>query len=158
MPLEIERKFLVNPGLIGHLPEGTLLRQGYLETTGNVTVRTRTAGSRGYLTIKGPSTDDGLSRMEFEYEIPAEEAAVIIESLCGPRVLEKVRHEIRHGNRLWEVDVFQGSNSGLVMAEVELERTGTAVEIPVWAVKEVTGDERYYNRRLVDHPRPDLEN
>lgn len=154
MGLEIERKFLVDPSIIKNLPEGSLVKQGYIKTADLTTVRARIRGSRGYITIKGASSENGLSRSEFEYEIPLSDARNIIDTLCGNRIIEKTRHIVRHGNHDWEVDVYHGSNKGLIIAEVELSETGEAVVIPNWVLKEVTGDIRYYNSRLSESPWP----
>jgi len=155
MPHEIERKFLVNPDLLETLSGGTLLRQGYLETSEITTVRVRIKGDRGFLSVKGPPDESGMVRLEFEYEIPLTDAQTIIDTLCGDRVLEKVRHVLRIGEHDWEVDVFHGRNTGLILAEVELGGINESVQYPEWIECEVTGDERYYNRRLIDNPWPD---
>jgi len=152
MPLEIERKFLVKPGFQESLANGTMVRQGYLETTGSSTVRVRIKGEKGFLTIKGPSDERGLVRSEFEYEIPSADAHSIIDTLCGSRVLEKVRYLLPVGRHVWEVDVFHGLNAGLVVAEVELKSADESFQLPEWADAEVTGDPRYYNSRLVENP------
>jgi CYTH domain-containing protein len=152
MQLEIERKFLVKPGHQENLVHGTLVRQGYLETTGSSTVRVRIKGDKGFLTIKGPSDLGGLVRSEFEYEIPLTDAHTMIDTLCGVRVLEKTRYFVPLGRHTWEVDVFHGLNSGLVMAEVEMSSVDDAVELPEWLDAEVTGDPRYYNSSLVQNP------
>lgn len=152
MQLEIERKFLVKPGHQEILLHGTLVRQGYLETTGSSTVRVRIKGDKGFLTIKGPSDLGGLVRSEFEYEIPLTDAHTMIDTLCGVRVLEKTRYLVPLGRHTWEVDVFHGLNSGLVMAEVEMSSVDEAVELPEWVDADVTGDPRYYNSSLVRNP------
>lgn len=158
MAQEIERKFLINLDFASELVGGTRIRQGYIDTVGLTSVRARARGNRAYLTIKGPSTDDGLSRSEFEYEIPPADAEQIIDSLCGKRVIDKTRYEITFADKIWEIDIFHGLNSGLVLAEVELTAIDERVEIPDWILKEVTGDIRYYNSRLTESPWSTWEN
>ena len=149
MGIEIERKFLVKDDLwIADADSGRVFRQGYLWSDGGMTVRIRVSGEQAFLTIKGPSA--GISRQEFEYEIPCADAESLL-ALCG-NVLEKVRHLVSHAGNVWEVDVFAGANEGLVMAEVELESEGQKFERPEWAGEEVSGDPRYYNAYLADHP------
>lgn len=150
MAEEIERKFLVcndswRPGV-----RGTLFRQGYLSTDPERTVRVRLEGERGVLTIKGLTR--GISRAEFEYSIPAAEAAVLLDSLCLQPLIEKTRYRIEHAGQLWEIDEFAGDNAGLVLAEVELTCEEEAVELPPWAGAEVSTDPRYFNANLVGHP------
>lgn len=150
MGVEIERKFLVlgsdwKTGL-----SGTEYRQGYLTSDPERTVRVRLAGAQGYLTIKGAST--GASRLEFEYPIPAEEAAQMLERLCRKPLIEKIRYRVPHAGMVWDVDEFFGDNAGLILAEIELEHEDQAVELPHWAGEEVTGDSRFYNASLAEHP------
>jgi adenylate cyclase len=148
MPVEIERKFLVTHDGWRRPEPGQRYRQGYL-CNGEVTVRVRRAGSRGFLTIKGTST--GLGRPEFEYEIPAEEAEELFK-LCRHPLIEKVRHAIPYAGLVWHVDEFAGENAGLLLAEVELQHPGQSVSLPDWIGEEVTADERYRNSHLVDVP------
>lgn len=152
MAQEIERKFLADPEYAAELVGGTRIKQGYIDTVGLNTVRARIKGDRAYLTVKGQPTDDGLSRSEFEYEIPLDDAEQIIRELCGDRIIDKTRFEIRHADNVWELDVFHGDNTGLVIAEIELTAPDDRVEIPDWILKEVTGDIRYYNSRLTEFP------
>lgn len=149
MAQEIERKFLVNDES-WRGAAGTLYRQGYLSTDPERTVRVRLEGSRGVLTIKGPTR--GLARAEFEYPIPAAEAAALLDSLCLRPLIEKTRYRIDFAGHTWEIDEFAGDNAGLVLAEVELASAGEAVELPPWAGKDVSDDPRYYNANLVHHP------
>lgn len=149
MGREIERKFLVQGRPWEGVP-GTPYRQGYLASGYGVTVRVRLAGDRAYLTVKGPTS--GFSRDEYEYPIPPGDAASMLETLCGGRLVEKTRHLLVHAGRTWEVDVFVGANRGLVLAEVELESEDAAVELPPWAGAEVTGDYRYANAFLARRP------
>lgn len=152
MAEEIERKFLVDLDFAAELVGGARLKQGYLDTVGQATVRARIRGNNAYLTIKGPSSADGLSRSEFEYEIPPGDAEQIIQTLCGDRVIDKTRYEIEYAGKIWEVDVFHGNNSGLIIAEIELKTVDEEVKIPDWISREVTGDSRYYNSRLTESP------
>ncbi len=150
MGIEIERKFLVrDDGWRIAADEGVACRQGYLASGEGATVRVRIMGKEAFLTIKGPSTG-GLARPEFEYPIPVADAQALLD-LCG-NVVEKTRHRVLHGGLTWEVDLFAGDNTGLVLAEVELEAEAQAVELPEWAGPEVTGDVRYYNAYLARHP------
>lgn len=146
MNIEIERKFLVHKDKWKQLPKpaGILVRQGYLLATPEKTVRVRTKGQHGYLTIKGISA--GAKRDEFEYEIPLEDAKQIINSLSIATV-SKVRYEIIYRNKLWEADEFLDENEGLVMAEIELLTEAEEFEIPDWVAEEVTDDNRYYNSK-----------
>lgn len=149
MGIEIERKFLVQ-GQPWHQRQGTYYRQGYLTTDPERTVRVRIAGEEGILTIKGRS--DGASRAEFEYAIPLADASQLLEEFCPGPQIEKIRYCIDHAGLTWEVDVFRGANSGLVIAEVELENPDQQVELPPWAGREVTGDKRFFNAYLAEHP------
>jgi len=149
--LEIERKFLVDRDQWSLLvkPAGTRYLQGYLSIDDDKVVRVRAAGEKGFLTIKGKS--DTFSHSEFEYEIPATEAAELIRQFATSRV-EKVRIKIPKGKYVWEVDEFHGDNEGLLMAEIELENPEDVFEKPTWLGQEVTGDKRYYNAYLSLHP------
>lgn len=149
MGVEIERKFLVkNDSWKGQAPEGRVCRQGYLVSDRKRTVRVRIMGDQGYLTVKGAT--DGISRMEFEYEIDRPDAAYML-MLCET-VVEKTRHLIEHQGMTWELDVFGGANAGLAMAEIELESESQTFDLPDWAGEEVSGDPRYYNANLARHP------
>jgi adenylate cyclase len=150
MPVEIERKFLVDTRGLGELPAGRRYRQGYLPAAGNISVRARICDDAAWLTIKGKTT--GASRPEFEYRIPVADAEDILESLCEGSIIDKTRHIVKHAGHTWEIDVFAGDNAGLVIAEVELEAEDEAVELPDWAIEEVTLEPRYYNANLVTNP------
>lgn len=150
MAEEIERKFLVNNDSWRPGASGTLFRQGYLSTDPERTVRVRLEGERGVLTIKGLS--HGISRAEFEYPIPAMEAAALLDSLCLQPLIEKTRYRIEHSGHIWEIDEFAGDNAGLLLAEVELTSEQEAVDLPPWAGAEVSTDPRYFNSNLVRHP------
>ncbi|MDR0873145.1 MAG: CYTH domain-containing protein [Prevotellaceae bacterium] len=147
--IEIERKFLVNPSIIGRLKEGKLYTQAYLCKEKERTVRIRIAENRAFLTIKGKTS--GFSRTEFEYEIPPEDAETLL-SMCAGVPIRKTRYKVFFGNHTWEVDVFGGENEGLLLAEIELKSEDEAFEIPDWATREVTGDGRYYNSYLAGCP------
>lgn len=150
MGTEIERKFLVRLDRWRPQGPGTPYRQGYLSSRAERVVRVRLAGDQGWLTVKGPTT--GLSRAEFEYAIPAEEAAAMLDGLCERPLIEKRRHVELHGGRRWEIDVFEGDNRGLVVAELELAREDEPFERPDWLGEEVSQDRRYANASLVTHP------
>jgi len=151
MPVEIERKFLLRNDSWHSLGgKGCLYRQGYLSTDPGRSVRVRIAGDLATLTIKGSS--EGMVRSEFEYSIPVQEALDMLETLCLKAQIEKRRYRVRLEGHCWEIDEFFGENSGLVLAEVELEDPEEEVRIPAWIGREVTGDLRYYNSSLVVHP------
>jgi adenylate cyclase len=147
---EIERKFLVRPGAWTPLGAGTPFRQGYLSSSKERVVRVRVAGDAGTLTIKGPPS--GLTRSEFEYAIPVEDAAALLDALCERPLIEKRRHVERHGGKDWEIDVFLGENEGLVVAELELGSEDEPFERPAWLGEEVSADPRYANASLVARP------
>lgn len=150
--LEIERKFLVaDDSFIAASVSASHIAQGYIPTAPGRTVRIRIRGEKGYITIKGNSTDDGLSRYEWEKEIPAGEAMELM-ALCGPGIVDKTRYLVPAGPHTFEVDVFHGENEGLVMAEVELGAPDEDFIRPSWLGEEVTGDARYYNKYLSKHP------
>lgn len=149
MPQEIERKYLVKGNEWRKLAEGVPYSQGYISTTGLQTVRVRTVGNLGYLTIKGPRV--GISRAEYEYPIPFEDAIEMLHTLCDRPLIEKTRYKISHGNLVWEVDEFAGENQGLVIAEVELPDEHQTIELPNWIDREVD-DPKYFNANLAKHP------
>ncbi len=151
MPTEIERKFLVTgDGWKADVVDTTRMRQGYFETGPMSTVRVRIEGERAVLTIKGPTV--GISRAEYEYEIPMEDACQMLDIFCTDRQVEKVRYDVDFGAMVWEVDVFEGANQGLVLAEVELERPDQSVELPAWVGEDVSQDSRYRNACLATNP------
>lgn len=154
MPNEIERKFLVTSD---HWREkadaGLAYRQGYIKTHGSCSVRIRLAGDKGFLTLKGKPTDTApLTRSEYEYEIPPKEAADMLDTLCDTAQIEKTRYKLRHEEHIWEIDVFHGSNSGLVLAEVELSHEQEVFDRPNWLGTEVSTDPHYTNLALASHP------
>lgn len=146
MALEIERKFLVDKRKMHNLNflSEEKISQGYLSS--NPTVRVRLTEKCGYLTIK--SSTRGITRQEFEYEIPLEDAKKLLR-LCGLRVLKKYRRKVEYGGHIWEIDFFAGRHAGLVLAEVELNSANEQIKLPDWVTKEVSGDSRYYNSNLV---------
>ena len=150
MGIEIERKFLVaGDSWKKGAGTGFICRQGYLLSEKEKTVRVRIIGERAFLTIKGATL--GITRSEFEYEIPVADAKGLL-ALCGDDVVEKQRYFIKHGGKLWELDVFSGANAGLIMAEIELESEEQLFDSPDWLGKEVSGDPRYINSNLARHP------
>jgi len=150
MGTEIERKFLVKGDSWRSQGKGKRYRQGYLSTVKERTVRVRTAGDEGYITVKGITKGD--TRPEYEYEIPLADANEMLDQLCERPIIEKTRYRIPQGPVVWEVDEFEGVNRGLITAEVELKDANQQVALPDWIEKEVTGDPRYYNANLVAKP------
>ena len=151
MAVEIERKFLVrNETWREQVEEETRILQGYLTQGGGATVRVRVKGDLAYLTIKGATS--GISRLELEYRIPVEDAERMLRELAVSAVIEKTRYRVRCGHHLWDLDVFAGENTGLVLAEIELESEDAGFERPDWAGEEVSDDPRYFNARLALHP------
>ncbi len=150
MGTEIERKFLVTGDDWREQGTATSFRQGYLSTVKERTVRVRAAGGTGTLTVKGLTV--GASRTEFEYEIPIEDADAMLDELCEQPIIEKMRHEVEVGGRVWEIDEFTGVNAGLIVAEVELDDAAQEFTKPSWAGEEVTDDPRYFNANLIAHP------
>jgi|TARA_B110000116_G_scaffold238515_1_gene225397 adenylate cyclase len=152
MAVEIERKFLVNMDLLPDLPVGIAIKQGYLPSSNNTVTRVRLKGECAFLTIKGENNATGTSRLEFEYAIPLADAEQLIAELCVVPTVEKVRYEIPLGSHVFELDIFNGDNQGLLVAEVELTAEDETFERPEWLALEVTGDARYYNSSLVKTP------
>lgn len=150
MSLEIERKFLVDGDAWKQSGTTTLIRQGYLSSHPDRVVRVRVEGEVGTLTIKGRT--QGISRGEWEYEIPLTEANALLNELCERPFIEKTRTRIMHAGMLWEVDAFMGDNQGLVIAEIELQSETQVFEKPLWLGTEVSDDVRYYNASLLRHP------
>ncbi|HET9570692.1 MAG TPA: CYTH domain-containing protein [Bacteroidales bacterium] len=151
MPLEIERKFLVVGEFRNLAFKKSRIRQGYLASGINGTVRIRTKDDQGYITIKGKSDESGISRYEWEKEISFEDAQDLL-NLCSEGYIDKYRYEVAVGKHIFEVDEFLGENQGLLLAEVELESETEAYDKPEWLGLEVTGDRNYYNSQLVKHP------
>lgn len=150
MGREIERKFLVasdawRPGF-----DPKPMRQGYLTFGPPVSVRVRVSGQKAYLNIKQSTLS--IARDEFEYEIPVTDAEHLLAHGCAGQAVVKTRHHVKHGGLLWEVDVFEGANAGLVVAEVELDSEHQRVDLPLWVGREVSGDPRYLNSSLAQRP------
>ncbi|SFI98860.1 CYTH domain-containing protein [Myroides guanonis] len=150
--IEIERKFLIDNTNITKLATNQyLIKQGYLSSVAERTVRIRTKDDKGYITVKGKSNESGTSRMEWEKEIPFEEALKLL-SICEDYIIDKTRYLIPHGKHCFEIDVFHGANEGLLIAEIELSAEDEVFEKPIWLGEEVTGDNRYYNSFIAKKP------
>ncbi len=149
MAKEIERKFLVDAGKLPTLPKGHIMKQGYVPTQG-ITVRARISDDQAFLTLKGRAT--GLSRSEFEYPIPVKDAQEILNELCAHPLIEKTRYLIPRGEHTWELDIFEGDNQGLIVAEIELSSEDEAFELPCWVKEEVSYDTKYRNAYLTENP------
>lgn len=151
MATEIERKFLVRgDGWRAQAHRADRYQQGYLANTAKCSVRVRVGGGLAHVNVKGATV--GASRLEFEYPVPLEDAQTMLRELCPGAMVEKTRYRVRHQDQEWEVDVFEGENAGLVVAEIELEDEDQAVTLPDWAGEEVTHDVRYYNSSLATTP------
>jgi adenylate cyclase len=150
MALEIERKYLIDLEKLGTLKNANRIKQGYITTNKDAVVRVRVKNDKGYLTIKGSNV--GVSRLEFEYEIPLVEANEMLDKLCQKPTIDKDRYIIDLHNHIWEIDIFYGDNEGLVIAEVELKDENEHIKLPIWIKKEVTGDIKYYNSNLMTYP------
>ncbi len=150
MSLEIERKFLVRSDAWRALGEPVTIRQGYICADPVRVVRVRIAGEGAWLAVKGLNI--GATRIEFEYPIPLQDAADMLDGFCERPILEKRRTRIPVGDVTWEVDEFLGDNAGLIVAEVELGTADQALTVPDWIGVEVTGDARYFNSNLIAHP------
>lgn len=146
---EIERKYLVSDTIseVVKYLQSKKIRQGYISDEDGKTVRVRTKGDKGYLTIKGKTV--GISRDEFEYEIPFEDANQLLANFCA-KVLDKERYELIVGEKKWEIDIFHGKLEGLKIAEIELESEEEEFELPGWIEKEVSSDVQYYNSKLIE--------
>lgn len=151
MATEIERKFLLrNDSWRVKADKSETIRQGYLAGSEKSSVRVRIADNRANINIKSAALD--ITRQEYEYEIPVEDANEILDSLSEGPIIEKIRYHLHHGNHHWEIDVFSGDNEGLVVAEVELQSIDENFALPEWLGDEVSDDPRYYNVCLVKHP------
>jgi adenylate cyclase len=150
MALEIERKFLLkDDSWKSQVVRSHVLKQGYLASSPGPTVRIRTSDQSAFLTIKGKTT--GISRVEFEYEVPMEEALELLK-LSANTPIEKTRHIVKANGHVWEIDVFEGANFGLVLAEVELQSEDEQIVLPSWIGIEVSDDPRYFNSYLSEYP------
>lgn len=151
MGVEIERKYLVNKNIWEKTVKGDshFIRQGYILTSPDKTIRIRLKDNKGYITLKGLST--GASRPEFEYGIPEEDAKELLDKFCTSGIT-KIRNKLVFNGKLWEVDEFSEDNEGLIIAEIELRSDEETFDLPEWIEKEVTGEEKYYNSNLSVHP------
>ncbi|MCW8890656.1 MAG: CYTH domain-containing protein [Sedimenticola sp.] len=151
MAKEIERKFLViNDKWKENIISESVLKQGYVANQKNATVRVRIAKGVPHLNIKSATT--GITRAEYEYEIPLTDAEQILDEIAEQPFIDKTRYKVRCGAHIWDLDLFAGANKGLIMAEIELEDESERFERPDWAGEEVSGDARYYNSCLVKKP------
>jgi adenylate cyclase len=150
MGIEIERKFLVLGQDWRSMGKKVFLRQGYLSSNPDRTVRIRVEGETGQITIKGKTL--GATRQEWEYPIPLADANILLDTLCEQPMIEKFRYRIAYEGMIWEVDEFLGENAGLVVAEIELTDENQAFIKPSWIGEEVTSDPRYFNSSLLRHP------
>ena len=153
--IEIERKFLVvSNEFINQAFRKKRIVQAYLNSNPERTVRVRIKGTQGFITVKGKSNASRTTRVEWEKEIPLEEAETLL-NLCEKGIIDKIRYEIQSGNHVIEVDVFSGENKGLIIAEIELNSEHESFEKPAWLGDEVTSDERFYNSHLIKKPYKD---
>ena len=148
---EIERKFLVIGEFKSLAYSHSHIEQGYFESAPGKTIRVRIRDDKAYLTIKGPSDDGGLSRYEFETEVPIDDGHQLMK-LCRPGKIDKTRWLIQNGKHTIEVDEFHGDNEGLIIAEIELKSEDETYEKPDFLGKELTGDKRFYNSHLMRMP------
>lgn len=153
MGLEIERKFLVVGDFKKYAHDSVRICQGYLSSVAERVVRVRVRGDKGFITIKGESNDSGVSRFEWEKEISIDDALSLLK-LAETGVIDKTRYLVKNtdGIHTWEVDEFQGDNTGLTVAEIELNNENENFDRPAWLGEEVTGDQRYYNSALSKNP------
>lgn len=150
MAQEIERKFLVKDDSWRSQSQGVLYRQGYLTADPHLAIRVRIAADEAWLTIKGATV--GVSRAEYDYPIPLNDAQEMLDHLCEKPLIEKYRYRLNAGEITWEIDAFLGENQGLIIAEVELHDEGQLFEKPPWLGVEVSDDPRYYNANLINYP------
>lgn len=149
--MEVERKFLVVGDYKPFISKSIRITQGYLSLAIERTVRVRIQDDKGYITVKGASDNKGVSRFEWEKEIPHAEAKELL-TICEPSLIDKTRCLIPAGKHTFEVDEFHGENEGLTLAEIELTTEDEKFEKPSWLGREVTGDMRFYNSMLAKHP------
>ena len=150
MAIEIERKFLVKEKPFSIAKRSLKINQGYIINEKSKVIRVREKGDDYFLTIKGNNI--GISRLEYDFPISKEDAKELIFHFCKTTLIEKTRHYIEHKGHTWEVDEFHGKNTGLIVAEIELDSEDEKFEIPDWVGEEVTQDDRYYNMNLAIHP------
>ena len=151
MAIEIERKFLTRSESWRDQVERRLeIVQGYLHRDASSAIRVRISNDSAHINIK--QTNDGIHRLEYEYDIPTIDAREMLQRLAMAPLIEKTRHEVRVGSHLWEIDEFHGDNAGLVVAEIELAAADEAFQRPAWLGDEVSDDRRYFNSNLILHP------
>ncbi len=151
MATEIERKFLVlNEDWRGIVESNMQIVQAYLATNEFSSTRIRIQNDKANINIKSATL--GISRTEFEYAIPVDDAQLMIDELCVKPAIEKTRYIVKHMQHTWEIDVFSGDNEGLIVAEIELSSPDEAFEKPSWLGEEVSHDKRYYNVCLIENP------
>ena len=157
MGQEIERKYLITGEFKSKAIKSLQIKQGYLSSIPERTVRVRIQDNQGFLTIKGSNKKNSISRFEWEKEITKEEANELIQ-LCEVGIIDKIRYIVPFGNKIIEVDEFYGENEGLILAEIELDDENENIEKPNWLGKEVTDDPRYYNSMLMKNPYKNWDN
>lgn len=151
MPIEIEHKFLLkNDDWKNHISKSAAYKQGYLISDKTRSVRIRTSDDSAWINIKSGTI--GTHRSEYEYRIPYSEGLELLNNLCQKPLIEKTRFFVPYQQHLWEIDVFEGDNQGLIVAEIELSKIGESFSIPNWISTEVTDDLRYYNNNLCKNP------
>lgn len=150
MGIEIERKFLVKDYSFKELALGETYRQGYICSEHSRTVRIRVCNNKGFITIKGKTT--GITRLEYEYEIPVGQAEELLNNICEKPLIDKLRYKIKYEGFIWEVDEFFGENEGLIVAEIELTEENIDFPKPDWIDQEVSSDYRYSNSNLTKNP------
>ncbi len=154
MAKEIERKYLViNNNWQNNIIRKSVYRQGYMSSNKNCSVRIRISENRATINIKSATL--GITRDEYEYEIPLDDANEMLDKLCTKPLIEKTRHYVKENDSTWELDVFSGDNEGLIVAEIELDDADQLIKLPDWAGKEVSDDPKYYNVCLVNNPYKD---
>ncbi len=154
MAVEVERKFLVKADYKYLAEDSVQILQGYLSTVPERSVRVRITGEKGYITVKGIGNESGISRLEWEYEIPVSDANELL-GICETGIIRKKRYSIDYKGHTFEVDEFYGENEGLVVAELELSSEDEAFDKPSWLGREITGETKYYNLILIRHPYKD---
>lgn len=151
MSTEIERKFLLkNDSWKSEADAGKEYSQGYIVGSDQASVRVRIEGEQAFINIK--SATIGITRLEYEYEVPLNEAYEMLDSLCEKPLISKTRYLVKVQSHTWEIDVFKGDNAGLVVAEIELSDVNESFIKPSWIGEEVSDDARYYNVCLIKHP------
>ena len=150
MAIEIERKFLIKHIPLNRVKYSHHIKQGYIVNDSQKVIRVRKKANQYYLTIKGNTI--GISRSEFEYAIPKNDAENLFDQFCLSGIIEKTRHYVANKNHIWEIDEFHGKNNGLIVAEIELDSEDEVFEIPNWVDQEVTSEKKYYNMNLLKNP------